>query len=66
VTPEIEAAFGAALRRVTASGWRGDFATPQPLVGAEFDPLAELPLSPFFIIALKKRKTLWMGDLKAK
>jgi hypothetical protein len=42
VTPAIEAAFAATLRRLSA-GWAGDFAAPRPVVGPEYDPLAQLP-----------------------
>ena len=43
MTPDIEAAFGAMLRRISESGWTGDVFAPKPVVGPEFDPLAELP-----------------------
>ncbi len=43
MTPAIEAAFAATLQRIAAPGWTGDFSAPQPVVGPQFDPLAELP-----------------------
>ena len=43
MTPIIEAAFGATLRRICNPSWTADFSTPKPVVGPEYDPLAGLP-----------------------
>lgn len=43
MTPAIEAAFAATLRRISSPAWSGDFSAPQPVVGPAFDPLADMP-----------------------
>ena len=43
MTPTIEAAFGATLKQISVPFWTGNFSTAKPVVGPEYDPLADLP-----------------------